>query len=61
MYYEYFLYFSILNQSASVHPPSLVTIAGRVQKIPTLAPIHLPSFTWKVSPNGWNFLRPYCN
>ena len=52
MYYEYFLYFSILNQSASVHPPSLVTIAGRVQKIPTLAPIHLPSFTWKVSPNG---------
>ncbi len=56
MYIEYLLYFSILNQSASVHPPSLVTIAGRVQKIPTLAPIHLPSFTWKVSPNGWNFL-----
>ena len=56
MYYEYFLYFSILNQSASVHPPSLVTIAGRVQKIPTLAPIHLPSFTWKVSPQWLEFL-----
>ncbi len=56
MYIEYLLYFSILNQSASVHPPSLVTIAGRVQKIPTLAPIHLPSFSWKVSPNGCYFL-----
>ena len=28
MYIEYLLYFSILNQSASVHPPSLVTIAA---------------------------------
>ena len=31
MYYEYFLYFSILNQSASVYLPLFVTIAGRVQ------------------------------
>lgn len=38
-------YLSILNQSISTHPPSLVLMVGRVQKVPTLAPIHLPSFT----------------
>ena len=48
-------YLVILNQSTSVQPPSLVTIAGRVQNMPTLAPIHLPSFTWNGLPNGWNF------
>ncbi len=30
-------YLVILNQSTSVQPPSLVTIAGRVQNIPTLS------------------------
>ncbi len=38
-------YLSILNQSMSAQPPSLVVMAGRVQNVPTLAPIHLPSFT----------------
>ena len=54
----YFLvrfYLSILNQSTSTQPPSLVLMAGRVQNVPTLAPIHLPSFTWNSFPNLWNF------
>lgn len=37
----YFL--AMRNQSTSTHPPSLVTIAGRVQNVPILVPIHCPS------------------
>ena len=48
-------YLSILNQSTSTQPPSLVLMTGRVQNVPTLAPIHLPSFTWNSFPNLWNF------
>lgn len=48
-------FFVIRNQSTSVHPPSLVTIAGRVQNMPTLVPIHCPSLAWKGLPNGENF------
>ena len=44
-------FLSILNQSTSTQPPSLVLMAGRVQKVPPLAPIHLPSFTWNTFPN----------
>ena len=54
-YFHEACYLVILNQSTSVQPPSLVTIAGRVQNMPTLAPIQLPSFTWNGLPNGWNF------
>ena len=39
------------NQSMSAHPPSLVLMAGRVQKVPILAPIHLPSLAWKGLPS----------
>jgi hypothetical protein len=48
----------INSEPVSVRPSSVsvVTTAGRVQKIPTLAPIHIPSLTWKVSPNGMEFL-----
>ena len=48
-------YLSILNQSTSTQPPSLVLMAGRVQNIPTLAPIHCPSFAWKGLPNDSYF------
>ena len=34
----------------------IVGIAGRVQKVPTLTPIHLPSLAWKGLPSDWYFL-----
>ena len=49
-YFHEACYLVILNQSTSVQPPSLVTIAGRVQNMPTLAPIHLPSLLGTVCP-----------
>ena len=50
-----FYFFVIRNQSTSAQPPSLVTMAGRVQNIPTLAPIHCPSLARKGAPNDSNF------
>ena len=53
IYFDYF--FVIRNQSTSAQPPSFVLIAGRVQNIPTLAPIHCPSLAWKGTPNDSYF------
>ena len=54
--YKYFDYFFVIrNQSTSAQPPSFVLIAGRVQNIPTLAPIHCPSLAWKGTPNDSYF------
>ena len=50
--YLWLHFFVIRNQSTSAHPPSLVTIAGRVQNVPTLAPIHCPSLALKGFPKG---------
>lgn len=53
---DWSVYFWVMrNQSTSAHPPSLVTMAGRVQNIPTLEPIHWPSLAWKALPNLRNF------
>ena len=49
-------FFVTRNQSTSTQPPSLVTMWGRVQKVPILAPIHWPSRTRKGWPSFLNFL-----
>ena len=51
-----FLYVLLVDsdQSTSTQPPSLVLMAGRVQNVPTLAPIHLPLHL-EFFPNLWNF------